>query len=74
MLFDLDMIQEVYARMPERVNAVRKLLGRPLTLSEKVLYSHLFGSLPEQPFVRGDSYVDFRPDRVAMQDATELYD
>ncbi len=70
MLFDLDMIQDVYDRMAERVAAARKLLGRPLTLSEKILYSHLFGELPEKAFVRGESYVDFRPDRVAMQDAT----
>ena len=70
MLFDLDMIQDVYGQMAERVAAARKLLGRPLTLSEKILYSHLFGDLPDQPFVRGESYVDFRPDRVAMQDAT----
>jgi aconitate hydratase len=70
MLFDFDMIQEVYAGLPGRVNAARELLGRPLTLSEKVLYSHLFGNLPAEPFVRGSSYVDFHPDRVAMQDAT----
>jgi len=70
MLFDLDMIKDVYARMPKRVQVARKLLGRALTLSEKVLYSHLFGPLPEKPFVRGKSYADFRPDRVAMQDAT----
>ena len=70
MLFDFDMIQEVYAGLPGRVNAARELLARPLTLSEKVLYSHLFGSPPAEPFVRGASYVDFRPDRVAMQDAT----
>ncbi len=70
MLFDLDMIKETYARMPGRVEAARKLLGRPLTLSEKILYSHLHGDMPGAPFVRGESYVNFRPDRVAMQDAT----
>lgn len=70
MVFDLDMIKEVYARMTERVQAARALLGRPLTLSEKILYSHLYDALPLEPFVRGASYANFRPDRVAMQDAT----
>lgn len=70
MIFDLDMIKAVYAAMPEKISAARKLLQRPLTLTEKILYSHLDGSLPSAAFVRGKSYVDFRPDRVAMQDAT----
>lgn len=70
MVFDLDMIKEVYARMAERVQAARALLGRPLTLSEKILYSHLYDVLPPEPFARGKSYANFRPDRVAMQDAT----
>lgn len=70
MLFDLDLIRKVYSTLPERVNAARKLLGRPLTLSEKVLYSHLFDGSPSQVFERGTDYVDFAPDRVAMQDAT----
>jgi aconitate hydratase A / 2-methylisocitrate dehydratase len=71
MAFDYDMIQRVYAGMAERVDAARNLLGRPITLAEKVLYAHLFsGAAPETPYVRGDSYVDFAPDRIAMQDAT----
>ncbi|MFO7975543.1 MAG: aconitate hydratase, partial [Candidatus Hydrogenedentota bacterium] len=70
MLFDFDMIKEVYATMAQRVQAARELAGRPLTLSEKILYSHLYGSMPSEPYTRGESYVNFRPDRVAMQDAT----
>lgn len=70
MLFDLDLIQRVYASMPERVKAARSLVGRPLTMSEKILYSHLFDGMPESPFKRGADYVNFAPDRVAMQDAT----
>jgi aconitate hydratase len=70
MIFDLDMIRSVYARFPERVEAARKMLGRPLTLSEKILYTHLWEGSPTQTFERGKSYVDFAPDRVAMQDAT----
>ncbi len=70
MIFDLDMIKAVYSRMGERVSAARQLVGRPLSLTEKILYSHLWESLPSNAFVRGDSYVDFGPDRVAMQDAT----
>lgn len=70
MIFDLDMIRELYSRMPERIAAARKVVGRPLTLSEKILYSHLFDGEAQQAFERGKSYVDFAPDRVAMQDAT----
>ena len=70
MVFDLDLIRKVYASFPERVADARKLLGRPLTLSEKILYAHLSEALPAQPYRRGDDYVDFDPDRVAMQDAT----
>ncbi|MHC1774608.1 MAG: aconitate hydratase [Lentimicrobium sp.] len=70
MLFDLDLIRKVYASMPERVSATRSLLGRPLTLSEKILYSHLFDADSVQVFMRGADYVNFAPDRVAMQDAT----
>jgi aconitate hydratase len=68
--FDLDLIRKVYAEMPAKVAAARKLIGKPLTLTEKILYSHLYGSHPDKPFVRGKDYVDFAPDRVAMQDAT----
>ncbi|GAB3988619.1 aconitate hydratase [Spirosoma daeguense] len=70
MAFDLDMIQRVYANLGERVEAARQAVGKPLTLSEKILYSHLFAGNPKQAFVRGKDYVDFAPDRVAMQDAT----
>lgn len=56
--------------MPGKIAAARKLAGRPLTLSEKILYAHLYGSLPAAAYTRGKDYVDFAPDRVAMQDAT----
>jgi aconitate hydratase len=69
-VFDLEMIKAVYSRMPEKVEAAKKLLGRPLTLSEKILYNHLWDALPSSPYQRGKDYVDFAPDRVAMQDAT----
>jgi aconitate hydratase len=70
MVFDLEMIKSVYARFPERIDAARKLLGRPLTLTEKILYTHLWEGNATQNYERGKSYVDFAPDRVAMQDAT----
>lgn len=70
MLFDLDLIKKVYAELPAKVEKAKLLLGRPLTLTEKILYAHVDGKLPLTPFDRGDSYVDFNPDRVAMQDAT----
>ena len=70
MAYDIEMIRKVYSQMPERVNKLRKLLGRPVTLTEKILYSHLSGGFPELPFEKGVSYVNFDPDRVAMQDAT----
>ena len=70
MIFDLDMIKAVYAKYPERIEAARKLLNRPLTLSEKILYTHLWDGKATEAFERGKSYVDFAPDRVAMQDAT----
>ncbi len=70
MAFDIDMIKKVYASYPEKVAKARELLGRPLTLTEKILYTHLSDPLPAAPFARGESYVDFAPDRVAMQDAT----
>ncbi len=69
-MFDLDMIQSVYSRMDEHVSNARKLLKRPLTLSEKILYSHLSDVDMSTVYSRGKSYVDFSPDRVAMQDAT----
>ncbi len=70
MAFDIDMIKAVYARMGDRVNAAKQILNRPLTLTEKILYSHLYVGNPSEEFSRGNSYVDFAPDRVAMQDAT----
>jgi aconitate hydratase len=70
MAFDIDMIKAVYARMGERIEAARKVINKPLTLTEKILYSHLFNQSDLEQFKRGESYVDFAPDRVAMQDAT----
>ncbi len=70
MTFDIEMIRQIYATLPERIQHAKKVLGRPLTVSEKVLYSHLFHDQPVNDFKRGSSYVNFAPDRVAMQDAT----
>jgi len=70
MAFDIEMIKAVYARLEERVKAARKQTGKPLTASEKILYSHLWDSAPERAFERGKDYVDFAPDRIACQDAT----
>lgn len=70
MVFDLEMIKAVYARMGERIEAARKVVNKPLTLSEKILYSHLTEGNANKAYERGNSYVDFGPDRVAMQDAT----
>lgn len=69
MEFDFDMIREVYKGFEKRLALARKLFNRPLSLSEKILYSHLSEPLKKAP-VRGETYVDFAPDRVAMQDAT----
>jgi len=70
MAFDFDLIQKHYSKLPARVAEARQLLGRPLTLTEKILYAHLWDKFPTAPYERGGSYVDFAPDRVAMQDAT----
>ena len=70
MAFDIEMIRRVYAGLSEKIVSARKIVSRPLTLTEKILYSHLSSKLPEKAFERGKSYVDFNPDRVAMQDAT----
>ena len=70
MAFDIEVIKEVYARMGERVNQARNLTGKPLTLAEKILYSHLWDGNPSKVLQRGEDYVDFAPDRVACQDAT----
>ncbi|GAB4092183.1 aconitate hydratase [Flaviaesturariibacter terrae] len=69
MLFDLDLIRKVYTELPIKVAGARKLLGKPLTLAEKILYSHTF-TPATRVLERGKDYVDFAPDRVAMQDAT----
>ncbi|HMP94499.1 MAG TPA: hypothetical protein PKD90_16585, partial [Phnomibacter sp.] len=69
-MFDLSMIKAVYERFPARVAAARQVVGRPLTLTEKILYAHLWQGDATQAFERGKSDVDFAPDRVAMQDAT----
>jgi aconitate hydratase len=70
MTFDLKMIQKAYQALPSKIEAARKILQRPMTLTEKNLYSHLYNGSPNEVFVRGVDYVDFSPDRVAMQDAT----
>lgn len=70
MIFDFDMIKAVYAALPGKVDNARKALGRPLTLSEKILFSHLHADSPMRDYARGKDYVFFAPDRVAMQDAT----
>jgi len=70
MAFDIPMIKKVYASFPERVAAARKVLGKPLSLTEKILYTHLWQDEALEAFERGKSYVEFAPDRVAMQDAT----
>ena len=70
MAFDIDMIKKVYDQMAERVDAAREVVGKPLTLSEKILYSHLWDGNPTKAFTRGKDYVNFAPDRIALQDAT----
>ena len=70
MVFDIEMIKEVYARYPERIAAARKAVGKPLTLAEKILYAHLWDGSANTAHERGKSYVDFAPDRIACQDAT----
>lgn len=70
MVFDLDMIKALYSAMPGRIAKARSVVGKPLTLSEKILYAHLHTDQKLENFGRGKSYVDFAPDRVAMQDAT----
>ncbi|WP_264536508.1 aconitate hydratase [Flavobacterium sp. N1736] len=70
MAFDIEMIKKVYENMPDRVDKAREIVGRPLTLTEKILYNHLWDGNPTKAFGRGVDYVDFAPDRVACQDAT----
>jgi len=70
MAFDIEMIKNTYSKMGERIEAARKVVGKPLSLTEKILYSHLWDAKDLKAFGRGVDYVDFAPDRVAMQDAT----
>ncbi|MES2850745.1 MAG: aconitate hydratase [Bacteroidota bacterium] len=70
MAFDIEMIKKLYANFGNRIDAARKIVGKPLTLTEKILYAHLWEGNATQTYERGKSYVDFAPDRVAMQDAT----
>lgn len=70
MAFDIEMIKKVYERLPKNVAKAREILGRPLTLSEKILYTHLWDGEPSTAYERGKDYVDFAPDRIACQDAT----
>ena len=70
MAFDIDMIKKVYSQMAERVDKAREIVGKPLTLSEKILYSHLWDGNPTKALERGKDYVNFAPDRIALQDAT----
>jgi len=70
MAFDINMIREVYSKMEQRVNKAREITGKPLTLTEKILYSHLWDGNASKSFSRGKDYVDFAPDRIACQDAT----
>ena len=69
-MFDSDLIKKVYSKLPERVQKAKELLNRPMTYAEKILYAHLFETQELAAFERGTDYVDFAPDRVAMQDAT----
>ncbi|MDH3323005.1 MAG: aconitate hydratase [Flavobacteriaceae bacterium] len=70
MAFDVEMIKQVYDRMVDRVDTAREIVGKPLTLAEKILYNHLWDGKASQAFKRGEDYVDFAPDRIACQDAT----
>lgn len=70
MAFDIEMIKQLYAELPGKVETARNIVGRPLTLAEKILYAHLYQGSAKEAYKRAVSYVDFKPDRVAMQDAT----
>lgn len=70
MAFDIDLIRNVYSNFKDKVNHAKKLLGRDMTYAEKILYAHIWDNGFKQPFERGKDFVDFKPDRVAMQDAT----
>ena len=70
MVFDIDMIRKVYEHLPEKIKQAKDILQRPLTLTEKILFAHLWPEVPVKNYQRASDYVDFAPDRVAMQDAT----
>jgi len=70
MIFDIEMLRSHYSGFAAKVDAAKSLLNKPLTAAEKILYGHLWDSQPLQNFKRGGDYIDFKPDRVAMQDAT----
>ena len=70
MNFNIELIKSYYEKLPEIIGRMRKTIGKPLTFSEKVLYAHLYNKTGLKSFKRGIDYVDFAPDRVAMQDAT----
>lgn len=70
MIFDVDLIRSIYENYPDKVEKIRNQYNEPLSLAEKVLYTHLSGDLPPSKYIRGIDYVEFMPDRVAMQDAT----
>ena len=70
MAFDINVIKTVYAKMSSKIDNARKIVGRPLTYAEKILYSHLWDETSKTVFKRGEDYVDFGPDRVTCQDAT----
>ena len=72
MAFDIEMIKKVYANFGSRIEAARKVVGKPLTLTEKILYAHLTEGDASKAYSRGADYVDFAPDRVAMQDESAL--
>ena len=70
MAFDIDMIKTVYSQMADRIEKAKEVVGKPLTLSEKILYAHLSEGEPKKAYTRGKDYVEFDPDRIACQDAT----
>ena len=70
MPFDIQLVKDLYSKYPEHISNFRKIINRPLTLSEKILFTHLSENQKHKNFNRGIDYVDFNPDRVAMQDAT----
>ena len=70
MVFDIEMIKKVYQTIKARVDIAKEITSKPLTLAEKILYAHLYEGMPKKCYERGGSYVDFAPDRIALQDAT----